>query len=681
MLGAKTAGGLLLLIIGVAFLVRLPGLGTLSITLEEYACIYHLDAPDFLTFIEQQRAHYPYGAPLVPMLQYAWTHAAGNGIAALRALSLIATLLIIPVLYALTRLFFAAPGRGRAAGLIAAVCAALSHVHVYHGQEARMYGFFALFALVSAYGAVRVLQGGPRRWWVLSVCANALVMWTHLFGVLLVAVEAIAFVVTYRREWKAWLGWGLAHLLPLIPLAVWILTIPPQPENLTGYYGAPSASQVFWDVFGDDVVFRASLGFAAPPSRDPAVAWWARSYPVMEWGMALLFIAAALWVLWKFLRERERAPWGFLLLWLLLPITALVVISYAWMPVYSSRYSVHSVYPLYIGLGGLLTLIPRKSVVAIAGAALTVLYAQQLVFAQTRPVRTEWKPVIAELAEGATENDAILVEDFFWLPLFELNNDRVSLPTAAALERDTLRALAADVTRAREDGKQRHAWVVLVNIGRYPPGSFAAALVAAGFHFSQWDYPGERPLELFRIDGAPAGERQANPVPWSQERCARALEGAQNDPRVAALREELYLQPDNVYAPWLRLGLDAGVRGDTVLAAHLLARAAALNPAYALYLALLEEALTGNLPDAARPFVAAAKALEQGDTYGARDRLAGEVASPALTRWLRWRICLAAGNEEAADVIREAMEADALPGKWDVSYGPIAGFSVGGATP
>jgi hypothetical protein len=673
--GAPLSGMLLLALMLVALLLRLPGLEELSITLEEYACIYHLDAPGILAFIERQRAHYPYGAPLVPVLQYGWAHGVGGGIVSLRTFSLIATLLIVPMLYFLTQRFFAEAARGRVAGLIAALCAALSHVHIYHGQEARMYAFLALFALVSVYGFVRAVQGGPRYWWVLNICANALVIWTHLFGVLLVAAEGVVLLLAYRSVWRLWLGWGTAHLLPLAPLALWILLIPPQPPDLTGYYGAPTAYQIFWDIFGDDVVFRASLGFAAPPVRDASVVWWAQSYPAVEWGLAALFAMAALWLMWRFVHApggSARATSGFMLLWLFLPIGLLVGISYLWTPVYSSRYTVHSVYPLYIGLGGLISALPRRNLVALAAIVLAAVYVQQFAFAHTRPVRTQWKAATAVIAMNAGPQDILLVEDFFWLPLIKINHAGLALPTAAALERATLQEMAAEVASTpMKDGVGR-VWVLLVDTGRYPPGSFVESLREAGIAFEHWRYPGERPLELFRIDAAPARVAPLPEAPWPLAGLARALEHSEDAPHVAALRRAVFFHPDTMGGPWLRLGLEAGARGDAELAAHLLARAAALNPQYALHLALLEEALTGRLPADAQPHATAAKAHARGDYPAARAALGNAVAAPGLTRWMRWNVMLSEhGATQTAAALSAEIEADARTAAWLLPIEPF----------
>lgn len=58
----------------------------------------------------------------------------------------------------------------KSVGLLAAV----NPFHVAYSQEARMYALLGLAAVTAAYGLLRALQEGRRRWWVLYAVAARL---------------------------------------------------------------------------------------------------------------------------------------------------------------------------------------------------------------------------------------------------------------------------------------------------------------------------------------------------------------------------------------------------------------------------------------------------------------------------------------------------------------------------
>jgi O-antigen/teichoic acid export membrane protein len=147
---------------------------------------------------------------------------------AMRLPSMLAGTLLVPVLYLTAREAF-----DRRAGLLAAALGAVAPMAVWYSQEARMYGFFMLFATVGVLAQLRILRRGRRRDWALYVLATALLIWTQYFAVLLVGVQQVAFLLAAhgRRKrgepWKPLLaGWAfsvLAMAILLAPLAPFAL--------------------------------------------------------------------------------------------------------------------------------------------------------------------------------------------------------------------------------------------------------------------------------------------------------------------------------------------------------------------------------------------------------------------------------------------------------------------------
>lgn len=151
----------------------------------------------------------------------------GTSETAVRFPSVIAGTLLVPALYVLGRRFY-----GRATGLIAAGLATVAPFLVWYSQEARMYAFFMLFAVGTAWAQDRVLrEGGRARDWAAYALFTAALLWVHYFALLWVLVQQLIFLGAVLLRFKRGrpvlrlaLGWVAAMavvavaLLPLVPI-------------------------------------------------------------------------------------------------------------------------------------------------------------------------------------------------------------------------------------------------------------------------------------------------------------------------------------------------------------------------------------------------------------------------------------------------------------------------------
>jgi hypothetical protein len=156
--------------------------------------------------------------PLHHLVLWATVRAFGTGELAVRLPSLLAATALIPLLYAAGRDIY-----DRRAGLAAAALATVAPFTVWYAQEARMYALFMLFALLAVWMQVRILRGGTWRDWVGFTLAAAALVATQYFGLVLVAVQQLAFVIAMwsRRDRAlalAWLASGAVLALLLAPL-------------------------------------------------------------------------------------------------------------------------------------------------------------------------------------------------------------------------------------------------------------------------------------------------------------------------------------------------------------------------------------------------------------------------------------------------------------------------------
>ena len=182
--------------------------------------------------------------PFYHLVLWLTVRAFGHGEFAVRLPSLIAGTLMIPVLYELGRELY-----DRRTGLIAAAFVTVSPLLVWYSQEVRMYEFAALFGLLALLTQLRAIRNGTMLNWAAYVLATAALLWSHYFGLVLIAVQQlffIAVIVHRRRAGQPVKGLALGYLyslavliLQLVPLAVFVHH---QYQVTTGAAGSPSGT-------------------------------------------------------------------------------------------------------------------------------------------------------------------------------------------------------------------------------------------------------------------------------------------------------------------------------------------------------------------------------------------------------------------------------------------------------
>jgi hypothetical protein len=165
--------------------------------------------------------------PLFAALHWFTVRVFGDSELGLRALSLAAGTALVPMLFVAGRALY-----DRRTGLIAATLGALAPILIWYSHEARMYALLALLGLVAIWAQHRATDSGLHRYWLLYVAAAAAVVWTHYFGVLLIAALQLALLAqAWERRGEGdgrRIGWGfalssigiVALVAPLVPFAL-----------------------------------------------------------------------------------------------------------------------------------------------------------------------------------------------------------------------------------------------------------------------------------------------------------------------------------------------------------------------------------------------------------------------------------------------------------------------------
>ncbi len=336
-------------------------------------------------FVELRRTDPPI-TPVYFAGQYYWTKLAGVGVLQLRLPSVLCSLAAAAMLYALVRRMF-----GVTAALFALLLACLSNLHIYYGQEIRVYAFLLLLATASMYSFHRAWHGGGRRWHALHYGTSALMLLTHLFAPFLLVAQGVYLLIRHgKRPWRV-APWAIGHLPAVLLLGWWITTIDHQALNdatITdrgGEFFRIFVRCITWDgAWLPHAVFQGEIGLVVAAVAIGGLAWWSwqhRNAPA-----------------------KGATPWqNFLLLacWLVIPPLCLLALSAARDTVFNTRYMLFCSFALFGIFGAALSVIrpPRFRAVMITTSVALLLWH---CLGEVRPFR----PNDYELAEWIEENKA-----------------------------------------------------------------------------------------------------------------------------------------------------------------------------------------------------------------------------------------------------------------------------------
>ncbi|HRQ37907.1 MAG TPA: glycosyltransferase family 39 protein [Chloroflexota bacterium] len=172
----------------------------------------------------------PHLAPIYFLISRAWMLTGGSSPGAMRAMTVVISLLAIPAAYWLAFALF----RQRAIALIMLCLMSVSPMFILLAREARPYSLWTLLTLVSSAAFLDAMRLGRKANWALYAMTLALGINTHLFFSLVMLAHATYFLLAFLpqsgierpvgKTVKAYLVANLAGLLTFIP---WVVATAP----------------------------------------------------------------------------------------------------------------------------------------------------------------------------------------------------------------------------------------------------------------------------------------------------------------------------------------------------------------------------------------------------------------------------------------------------------------------
>ncbi len=204
------------LILGLGAILRLATLTFQSLWLDEGFSywIANRSVADLLAYLPTWDTH----PPLFYLITH-WMIGLGGSEWLLRLPSALAGVASIGLIYALGVELFDSPS-----GVLAALLLAISPLHIWYSQEARMYALVSAFVLAAALFAVRALRTNSWvDWLALGIC-EGLSLWTDTAAIWFVVALNVSALVILPALWRSdkWGGWTAGQTLALVMYLPWV---------------------------------------------------------------------------------------------------------------------------------------------------------------------------------------------------------------------------------------------------------------------------------------------------------------------------------------------------------------------------------------------------------------------------------------------------------------------------
>lgn len=513
----------LLAAIAAGAVLRLWRLGSISVWGDEYAgCLAGISAAslgEYWNFLKLYGTSQP---PLHSVLQYLWVCITGStDVFLLRLPNVLISLISIPVVYGLaTRL------GGRLAGRTAALCLALSSMHIWHGQSVRGYGLMIVLAGVSLYAAVRLIEGGPRRWWWVLFAVNFAAVWLQWMYFVLIAAEFSALFWTAPKLRRDTFFWALAHAGWMLPLGLYIVRQPPL--NVT-FDASLSWSDFYAGLLKEDIP-AYDPGSQPPPFGMPHSIhdWLGRMADVFIGFTILALLISLFWHRWKYANKNQEnvaadqpcAAYFLLVAIIVLPLIVFGFLQHiSHVPFLSPRYVVYNSLARYALFGAAMARCRSSIIRAFCLATVLAGFAYQLIIFLPASRTTDYFAALDIVRRERNAGEFVVVDSLMGAHNLQFHMREGDLPVFFASNQRVVRDIALWVLGPCAVGRPNVSrpaalWHVYnLDWGTYDPIQWEHALEECGLQYDRWYLPGMECLVLYRITHNPAADISLPPPP------------------------------------------------------------------------------------------------------------------------------------------------------------------------
>ncbi len=266
------------------------------------------------------------------LLMRPWIAYFGHVDFALRYISVLAGVLVLPLAYQVLRRWV-----GERSALLATLFLTASPYAIWYSQELRMYAFILVIVLAATYCWQNAFERGQSACWLWYVALISAGIYMHFLVALLIPTHVLMSGFAPRQWIRRWRGWILAYAafaLPYIPLAWWQKKLLFSPTFRTGHPFVPWPQMIYKLL----TVFSVGVHSIALPIHAPGNVRIIPLLFLMISGLAL-----------SIPRGKKSIAWRvkiWIILWFLVPVIGLYLISLE-LPLFTERYLIWTMPAVY----------------------------------------------------------------------------------------------------------------------------------------------------------------------------------------------------------------------------------------------------------------------------------------------------------------------------------------------
>jgi 4-amino-4-deoxy-L-arabinose transferase-like glycosyltransferase len=327
--------------------------------------------------------------PLYYFSLHAWMLAAGESEAGARALSVIFSLATVLVAFRLAARLF-----DPVTAIVTAALLAVLPFQIEFAQEARMYALLALLSTLSMTSFVSLAERAHARTLAGYVVWTTLALYTHVYALFLVAVQACAVGLTWWRDRDAgrvwivrWLAGAAAVAILFLPWAFVIVHQVQRGQN-GSWIPRPASFELVWTL----LAFSGSVPLLVV------------LVPVVLFGMSRVY------------RDRRRDgpvdAFALSCLWMTVPVFVPFALSQFSLPIFAPKYAIASSLPFAMfAARGVAALSREWRWAAVGVIAMATIASPVSHFAVVH--KDGWRSVVGQIEAAAGPDDVVLLYPAF----------------------------------------------------------------------------------------------------------------------------------------------------------------------------------------------------------------------------------------------------------------------------
>lgn len=356
--------------------------------------------PSFTDTIRANATGAPQHPPLYWVFIRFWMQVFGNSTNAIRMLSVIFSLLTIPVLYRLCRELF----QQEIIAWLAVSFISVSPVHLFQAHNARPYSLWILMILLSSLALLKALKDhhNQKRSWLLYGITASLSLYTYLFSTFVLIAHGIYVFIRegfhQTQTLKNYIRTLLGVILVFLPWIIVVLFNLKTADKMTAWTGKPvdSLTDLIWSYVNNFanifMVWNTGLESVLPLNHDSFV---------FSFGTAITLLS--IYSFWFLRQHSANKEWIFIF-----ALTGTIVLS---------------LITIDLLMGGRRAAIGRYLYPSILGIQISVSYVLGMKFHQSIP----WKVMTIALILCGILSCAVSVKSQTWKghPNFEIQSAQI----------------------------------------------------------------------------------------------------------------------------------------------------------------------------------------------------------------------------------------------------------------